>query len=111
MPCRAVRFVMVKVIILVVLTVVSGVAVSAERPLVIAHRGASGHLPEHTLEAYRLAAEMGADYIEPDLVMTKDGVLIARHENEISATTDIATKFPARKTTKTIDGQTVEGWF
>ena len=60
---------------------------------------------------YRLAAEMGADFIEPDLVSTKDGVLIARHENEIGGTTDVAAKFPDRKTTKTIDGQAVTGWF
>lgn len=82
-----------------------------ECPLVIAHRGASGHLPEHTIEAYRLAIEMGADYIEPDLVISKDGVLIARHENEMSETTDVAAKFPDRKARKTIDGRTVEGWF
>jgi len=81
------------------------------KPLVIAHRGASGHLPEHTLEAYKLAIDMGADFIEPDLVSTKDGVLIARHENELSDTTDVAEKFPARKTKKTIDGRETEGWF
>jgi len=80
-------------------------------PLVIGHRGASGYRPEHTLEAYRLAIEMGADFIEPDLVMTKDGVLIARHENEISETTNVAQVFPTRKTKKTIDGQEVEGFF
>ncbi len=79
--------------------------------LVIGHRGASGHRPEHTLESYALAIEMGADYVEPDLVPTKDGVLIARHENEIGGTTDVAQKFPTRKTTKTIDGQRIEGWF
>ena len=83
----------------------------SDSPLIIAHRGASGHRPEHTLEAYRLAVEMGADYIEPDLVSTRDGVLIARHENEIGATTDVASKFPERKKTKTIDGQSVTGWF
>ena len=81
------------------------------RPLIIAHRGASGHRPEHTLEAYRLGAEMGADFVEPDLVSTKDGVLIARHENEIGGTTDVADKFPDRKRTKTIDGQAITGWF
>ena len=80
-------------------------------PIVIAHRGASGYRPEHTLEAYTLAIEMGADVIEPDLVSTKDGVLIARHENEIGGTTDVASKFPDRKTTKTIDGKSVTGWF
>src|SRR5262245_24615590 len=80
-------------------------------PIVIAHRGASGYRPEHTLEAYRLAIEMGADFIEPDLVSTKDGVLIARHENEIGGTTDVAARFPDRRRTKTIDGQSVTGWF
>ena len=82
-----------------------------ETPILIAHRGASGHRPEHTLEAYRLAVEMGADFIEPDLVSTKDGVLIARHENEIGATTDAAERFPDRKRSKVIDGQTIAGWF
>jgi glycerophosphoryl diester phosphodiesterase len=82
-------------------------------PLVIGHRGASGYRPEHTLEAYRLAIRLGADYIEPDLVSTKDGVLVARHENEISGTTDVATRteFAGRRTTKTIDGNQVVGWF
>jgi glycerophosphoryl diester phosphodiesterase len=82
-----------------------------QRILVIGHRGASGYRPEHTLASYQLAIDMGADFIEPDLVMTKDGVLIARHENEISGTTDVATKFPKRKTTKLIDGKEVSGWF
>ena len=82
-----------------------------QTPIIIGHRGASGHRPEHTLAGYRLAAEMGADYIEPDLVLTKDGVLIARHENEIGGTTDAATKFPDRKRTKTVDGMSVTGWF
>ena len=81
------------------------------RPLIIGHRGASGYRPEHTLASYRLAAEMGADFIEPDLVSTKDGVLIARHENEIGGTTDVADRFPDRKATKTVDGQAVTGWF
>jgi glycerophosphoryl diester phosphodiesterase len=84
---------------------------ASSRPLIIGHRGASGYRPEHTLASYRLAAEMGADFIEPDLVSTKDGVLIARHENEIGGTTDVAAKFPARKTTKTVDGQAITGWF
>jgi glycerophosphoryl diester phosphodiesterase len=79
--------------------------------IIIGHRGASGHRPEHTIESYTLAIAMGADYIEPDLVSTKDGVLIARHENEIGGTTDVADKFPGRKTTKTIDGQSITGWF
>jgi glycerophosphoryl diester phosphodiesterase len=80
-------------------------------PLVIGHRGASGHRPEHTIASYTLAIEMGADVIEPDLVSTKDGVLVARHENEISGTTDVASKFPDRKTTKQVDGSRVIGWF
>jgi glycerophosphoryl diester phosphodiesterase len=80
-------------------------------PIVIAHRGASGYRPEHTLEAYALAIAQGADYIEPDLVITRDGVLVARHENEIGGTTDVASRFPDRKTVKTIDGERVEGWF
>ena len=83
----------------------------ASRPLVIAHRGASGHRPEHTLAAYELAIRMGADYIEPDLVSTKDGVLVARHENEIGRTTDVMRRFPARRATKVIDGDTIDGWF
>ena len=89
-------------------------AVAAETngvPLVIGHRGASGYRPEHTIESYTLAIEQGADVIEPDLVSTKDGVLIARHENEISGTTDVAEKFPDRKATKMIDGKEVVGWF
>jgi len=81
--------------------------------LVIAHRGASGERPEHTLESYRLAIEEGADYIEPDLVMTRDGVLVARHENEIGGTTDVARhpEFAARRRIQTIDGETMTGWF
>jgi glycerophosphoryl diester phosphodiesterase len=86
-------------------------AAAPSSPLIIAHRGASGHRPEHTLEAYRLGVEMGADFVEPDLVSTKDGVLIARHENEIGGTTDVAERFPDRKRTKTIDGQSITGWF
>ena len=81
--------------------------------VVIAHRGASGERPEHTLESYRVAIEEGADYIEPDLVMTRDGVLIARHENEIGGTTDVAQHpaFAARRRTQVIDGQAFTGWF
>ena len=81
--------------------------------LVIGHRGASGYRPEHTLASYELAARMGADYIEPDLVTTKDGVLVARHEPEISGTTDVAQhpEFAARKTTKLLDGVATAGWF
>jgi len=83
------------------------------RPLVIGHRGASGYRPEHTLESYELAIAMGADFIEPDLVITKDGVLLARHESELSKTTDVADhpKFASRQTTKRIDGHEVTGWF
>ncbi len=82
-------------------------------PLVIAHRGASGERPEHTLAAYELAIEQGADVIEPDLVPTSDGVLVARHENAISETTDVAARaeFAGRRTTKTIDGRSVTDWF
>ncbi len=82
-------------------------------PIVIGHRGASGYRPEHTLASYELAIALGADYIEPDLVSTLDGVLIARHENEISGTTDVALRpeFANRKTTKVIDGVEVTGWF
>jgi glycerophosphoryl diester phosphodiesterase len=82
-------------------------------PLVIGHRGASGYRPEHTLASYRLAIEMGADYIEPDLVATSDHALVARHENEIGGTTDVAghPEFAGRRTTKTIDGVQVTGWF
>ena len=87
------------------------VAAAGPDIIIIGHRGASGHRPEHTLESYSLAIAMGADFIEPDLVSTKDGVLIARHENEIGSTTDVAEKFPGRKTTKTIDGQSIAGWF
>jgi glycerophosphoryl diester phosphodiesterase len=85
----------------------------AQDPLVIGHRGASGYRPEHTLAAYRLAIDMGADYIEPDLVSTSDGVLVARHENEISQTTDVESRpeFALRFRTKTIDGVPVSGWF
>jgi glycerophosphoryl diester phosphodiesterase len=78
---------------------------------VIAHRGASGHRPEHTLAAYALAIDMGADFVEPDVVRTRDGALVARHENEIGATTDAAARFPARRATKVVDGDTVTGWF
>lgn len=83
------------------------------RPIVIAHRGASGYRPEHTEAAYRLAVAQGADFIEPDLVMTRDGVLVARHENEIGRTTDVADhpEFADRHVTKTIDGETFTGWF
>ena len=82
-------------------------------PLVIGHRGASGYRPEHTLASYELAARMGANYIEPDLVSTKDGVLVARHEPEIEDTTDVADhpEFAGRRETKVIDGTSFEGFF
>ena len=86
----------------------------SSRPLVIGHRGASGYRPEHTLASYELAARMGADYVEPDLVSTKDGVLVTRHENEISGTTNVADKpeFADRRRTKTIDdGKPFSGWY
>jgi glycerophosphoryl diester phosphodiesterase len=81
-------------------------------PLVTGHRGASGFLPDHTLESYALAIAQGADYIEPDLVATKDGHLIARHEPNIGGTTDVATKFPGRKRDGVVDGGLIEDdWF
>ena len=80
-------------------------------PLVIGHRGAAGHRPEHTIASYELAIEYGADFIEPDLVSTKDGILIARHENDISGTSDVAQKFPERRSTKTVDGKEIQGYF
>ena len=93
-------------------TPVEGSAI-AEELLVIGHRGASGYRPEHTLGSYELAARMGADYIEPDVVSTRDGVLVARHENEISGTTDVELRpeFADRQATRTIDGIPVTGWF
>ena len=96
------------------------VAASPARPaqppepcVVIAHRGASGYLPEHTLPAYRLAIQLGADFIEPDLVMTRDGILVARHERELQASTNVAVlpEFAARRTTKTVAGARVTDWF
>lgn len=83
------------------------------RPIIIAHRGASGFRPEHTFASYSLAIELGADYIEPDLVFSKDGHLICRHENDISSTTNISDikEFSSRHTTKIIDGQEISGWF
>lgn len=94
---------------------------NGQEPLVIAHRGASGDFPEHTLEAYRAAIAAGADFIEPDLAITSDGVLIARHEpmlailndegEVVSATTNVAEVFPDRVATKTLDGEVITGWF
>jgi glycerophosphoryl diester phosphodiesterase len=86
---------------------------SSAAPIVIGHRGASGYVPEHTLASYFLAIQYGADCVEPDLVMTRDGVLVARHENELGGTTDVAThwEFASRRTTKSVDGAAVSGWF
>jgi glycerophosphoryl diester phosphodiesterase len=83
------------------------------KPIVIGHRGASGYVPEHTLTAYFIAIQQGADCVEPDLVMTKDGVLVARHENEIGGTTNVADKpeFASRRVTRSIDGVSITGWF
>jgi glycerophosphoryl diester phosphodiesterase len=83
------------------------------RPAIIGHRGASGYRPEHTLESYRLAAEQGADYIEPDLVITADGVLIARHGPELSDSTDVAEhpELADRRTTKVVGSKPLAGWF
>src|SRR5580698_5481170 len=82
-------------------------------PVIIGHRGASGYVPEHTLAAYFLAIQQGADFVEPDLVSSKDGVLVARHENEIGGTTDVEAhpEFADRRTTRIIDGVSIEGWF
>ncbi|GAB3433079.1 hypothetical protein GCM10027436_08760 [Actinophytocola sediminis] len=108
------------------LTLVGAAPATADRPastgasasrgddfLIVGHRGASGYRPEHTLASYELAARLGADYIEPDLVITRDGVLVARHEPEIGGTTDVAAhpEFADRKTTKDLDGVAVTGWF
>jgi len=86
---------------------------TAATPLIIAHRGASGHLPEHTLAAYALAVFQGADVIEPDLVMSSDGVLLARHDNRLDLTTNVADlpQFAARKRSATVDGELLHGWF
>ncbi|WP_343345455.1 glycerophosphodiester phosphodiesterase family protein [Sphingomicrobium sp. XHP0239] len=88
-------------------------APSSDPPLLIAHRGASAERPEHTLEAYRRAIELGVDYIEPDLVATSDGHLIARHEAELSGTTDVGDhpEYADRMATRSIDGRRVTGWF
>jgi len=103
------RWLTITVPLLLAISTVTSIAA----PLVIAHRGASGHRPEHTLEAYRLAIEMGADFIEPDLVATRDGHLVARHEPEIGLTTDVAERaeFADRRRTIVIDGVETSGWF
>lgn len=107
---------MIRFILIAALLLAGGPAVSQSafpEPLVIAHRGASGERPEHTRAAYELAIDQGADFIEPDLVMTRDGHLVARHENEIGGTTDVADRaeFADRRSTRTIDGMDVTGWF
>jgi len=97
-----------------VTTLPAAPAVAAiKRQLVVGHRGASGYRPEHTLASYELAARMGADFVEPDLVITADGVLVARHEPEIGGTTDVATRpeFAGRRRTVQLDGVAVTGWF
>ncbi|MDB5496745.1 MAG: glpQ [Phenylobacterium sp.] len=95
------------------LTALPATAQFRKKPLIIAHRGASGERPESTLMAFRLAIAEGADFIEPDLVLTKDGHFVVRHENEISQTTDVALRpeFASRRTTRQIQGQAVSGWF
>src|SRR5690606_39852395 len=106
---------MIAAILTAVLLSSSQPAMSAPsaKPTVIAHRGASGERPEHTRAAYELAIEQGADFNEPDLVMTRDGHLVVRHENEIGETTNVADheEFAARRTTRDIDGRPVTGWF
>lgn len=86
---------------------------SGQKPLIVAHRGASGYMPEHTIEGYKLAIEQGADFIEPDLVSTKDGVLVVRHEPMLSGTTDVSERpeFASRKTTRKVDGIDTSDWF
>jgi glycerophosphoryl diester phosphodiesterase len=100
-------------VIMILSLMLIGAAPHSKPPLIIAHRGASGTVPEHTIAAYTKAIDEGADYIEPDLVMTKDRIIVVRHENEISGTTDVAAhpEFAARKTTKMIDGESISGWF
>ncbi|MDP2117872.1 MAG: glycerophosphodiester phosphodiesterase family protein, partial [Brevundimonas sp.] len=99
-------------LILAAVLILTGSPVLAD-PLIIAHRGASGERPEHTRAAYERAIAQGADFIEPDLVISRDGALIVRHENEIGETTDVAARpeFADRHTRKTVDGRLVTGWF
>lgn len=104
---------MFRIILTAVLLLTASPALASPSLLIIAHRGASGERPEHTRMAYELAIRQGADVIEPDLVMTRDGVLVVRHENEIGGTTDVAAhpEFADRRATRTIDGESVTGWF
>jgi glycerophosphoryl diester phosphodiesterase len=118
MPSSKRRTTLVAVLVLAAFAALSaaGAATAAQRaarPLVIGHRGAPAYRPEHTLASYRLAIAMGADYIEPDLVSTKDHQLVVRHENDITQTTDVAShpEFASRRTTKVIDGVSHTGWF
>jgi glycerophosphoryl diester phosphodiesterase len=98
---------------LILLALVASPVLAASQPLVIGHRGASGYRPEHTLASYQLAIDLGADYIEPDLVSTRDRVLIARHEPMLGSTTDVAShpEFAGRRTTKVLDGVPTTDWF
>ena len=102
-----------RMILAALLAVATPALAQGNEMLIIAHRGSSAERPEHTLAAYERAIDQGADYIEPDLVVTKDLVLVSRHENELSSTTDVATReeFEDRRRDKTIDGQRVAGWF
>lgn len=104
---------MVRSLALILLAAIVPTGAAAQDMLIIAHRGASAERPEHTLVAYERAIDQGADYIEPDLVATKDLILVSRHENELSGTTDVATReeFEDRRRDKTIDGRLVAGWF
>jgi len=118
MPCSKRRATLAAAFLVLMLAALwtAGVAAAAQRsarPLVIGHRGAPAYRPEHTLASYRLAIQMGADFIEPDLVSTKDHQLVVRHENDITQTTDVAShpEFANRKTTKIVDGVSHTGWF
>lgn len=113
---RPISSIMTKIsfhLVVALLVITPAAASAADDMLIIAHRGASAERPEHTLAAYERAIDQGADYIEPDLVATKDLVLVARHENELSDTTDVASReeFEDRRREKTVDGQRVAGWF
>jgi glycerophosphoryl diester phosphodiesterase len=107
------RWILIAALSAAILAPATAAASDENRPLVIGHRGAAGYLPDHTLPGYALAIKLGADYIEPDLVSTKDGRLVARHEPNITATTDVADhpEFAGRKRTAVIDGVTETGWF
>ena len=98
---------------LAVADIAAAATLNGQPPIVIGHRGASGYRPEHTLASYRLAIQLGANYIEPDLVSTRDGVLIARHEPNITGTTDVSSRpeFASRQTTRQVDGRAETGWF